>query len=229
MPGTSLKTEQPAFPLASEGKNGYDRAMIQAIVYDMGNVLMKFNPDYLVSQFTKDPDDQAALLSAIFRSPQWPLLDEGVFDEGDMCALIRKRLPPRLVETGIAAYQNWHLHCQRIPEAEALVSQLKAAGYKQYLLSNAATRWQTYWQQFPAMTMLDGHVVSAFVRAVKPDPAIYRILMDTYGLKPEECFFIDDLAANVEAAKALGMDGFVLDRFQYDELRLALKERGVKI
>ena len=203
--------------------------MIQNIVFDMGNVLLRYDADYIVSQFAVDPADRAALLSAIFHAPEWALMDAGELGEADMLRLIPKRLPPRLAETGIAAYQNWHLHNQPIPEAEALVKQLKAAGYRLYLLSNAAPRFQAYWRDYPALTALDGHVVSAFVHAVKPEPAIFRILFDTYGLKPEECFFVDDMAANVAAGKALGMDGFVLDGFQYDGLRKALGERGVRL
>ncbi len=227
MPRAALN--QPLQPVAHTREFMYDRHMIQNIVFDMGNVLLGFDAAYIASQFAADETVRDLLLSSIFRAPEWALMDAGALTEEDMLRLIPERLPQELVQTGLAAYSGWHLHNRRIPEAETLVNDLKAAGYRLYLLSNASPRWTVYWRDYPAIAALDGHVVSAFVGAVKPDPAIYRILFDSYGLDPAECFFVDDVPANIAGGRALGMDGFVLDRFQYDKLRVALREKGVRI
>ena len=71
-------------------------------------------------------------------------------------------------------------------------------------------------------------MVSAFVRQVKPDPAIYETLLTRYGLSAAECFFIDDLPANIAAAKDAGMAVFVYGG-DVDALRRALREAGVEI
>ncbi len=218
-----------AVPLANRTTGMYNRTMIRNVVFDMGNVLVRYDAEYIASQFTQDEAARKLLLTEIFRAPEWTLLDAGLLDEEEMRARIAKRLPDALVETGLRAYAQWHCFNRRIPEAESLVDELKRAGCRLYLLSNAAARWRVYWRDFPAMTALDGHIVSALVGALKPDAAIYRILFDTYGLDPAESYFVDDVAANVEAGRALGMDGFVLDRFQYGALREALKEKGVPL
>lgn len=203
--------------------------MIKNIVFDMGNVLLGFDASYIVSQFTADPEAQELLLCAIFRAPEWQRMDAGKLSDEEMLRLIPQRLPDDLVQTGLDAFGNWHLHYRRLPEAEALVRELKEAGYRLYLLSNASARWRIYWRDHPAIALLDGHIVSALVDAVKPDEAIYRILFDTYCIDPAESFFVDDLTANIEAGRALGMDGFLLDRFQYGALRETLRKKGVNI
>lgn len=204
-------------------------SMIKNIVFDMGNVLIGFNAEYVASQFTSDPDARAQLLQVIFYAPEWAMTDAGLLSDEEFLTLIEQRLPPELAQAGRDAYLQWQRYNRPIPKAEALVRELKAAGYQLYLLSNASVRWETYWRDFPAMTMLDGHVVSAFVKAVKPGEGIFRVLFDRYGIKPEESFFVDDLPANIAGAQAMGMDGFLLDHFQYDALRDALRARGVKI
>ena len=84
------------------------------------------------------------------------------------------------------------------------------AGYSIYLLSNASTRFaEVAKQYYSILNEFDGIVFSAPLKLAKPDPAIYRYLFDTYQLKPEECFFLDDLAENIAAGQALGMNGIV--------------------
>lgn len=203
--------------------------MIKNIIFDMGNVLLGYDADYIVSHFTDDPDDHARLLAAIFRAPEWTMADANTITEDDFYALLPGRLPAGLLPTGQKAFREWHYHNRRIPEAEALVDDLHAAGYKLYLLSNASLRWDLYWRDYHALAALDGHIVSSHVNAVKPDPAIYRTLFDTYGLLPSECYFVDDLSANIEGGRRMGMDGFVFDRFQYDELRADMQAKGILI
>ena len=195
----------------------------------MGNVLVGFDAAYIASQFAADPEDSALLLSAIFRAPEWAMADANLITEDAFYGLLPGRLPARLLPAGQRAFLEWQRYNRRIPEAEALVMALKAAGYRLYLLSNAALRFDAYWRDFPALAALDGHIVSARVNAVKPDAVIYQILFDTYALTPAECYFVDDLAANIEAGKRMGMDGFVLDRFQYGELIMDMRAKGVRI
>lgn len=194
----------------------------------MGNVLVGYDAEDIVSHFASDPADRALLLSAIFRAPEWAMADANAITEDEFYALIETRLPARLVPAGQKAFREWHLFNRRLPEAERLVGELKNAGYGLYLLSNAALRFDVYYRDYPALTALDGRIVSAHVGAVKPDPAIYRALFDTYGLTPSECYFVDDVPENIEGARRMGMDGFVFDRFQYGELRQALRDRGVR-
>ncbi|MEG1525511.1 MAG: HAD family phosphatase [Clostridia bacterium] len=203
--------------------------MIRNIIFDMGNVLVGFDSIRIAAQFASDPADQQLLLDAIFFHSDWKRLDAGEITDADIYAAIPERLPPRLVQAGIDAFTHWPQYRSRIPEAEPLVDDVKAAGYRTYLLSNASKRWDAYWREVPEMVKLDGHIVSGKVGLVKPDPAIYHLLCKTYALNPAECYLIDDLPANVAAAHDIGMDGFSLTHFQFDELRTDMRAKGIRI
>ncbi len=86
-----------------------------------------------------------------------------------------------------------------------LVRELKDSGYGVYLLSNAGTRIHEQLDHMPAWELMDGAVVSAEERMMKPDPAVYQLLCDRYGLEPAECLFVDDNADNCEGARVAGM------------------------
>ena len=85
---------------------------------------------------------------------------------------------------------------------------LKAAGYDLYLLSNAASRQHTYWHDIPGSEYFSGTFISADYHLLKPEDAIYQAFFKKFGLKPEECLFIDDSAANVQGAESTGMTGY---------------------
>ena len=109
-----------------------------------------------------------------------------------------------------------------------LARELKALGYPLYLLSNAGTNQKDYWPLIPGSECFDGRLISADVRLLKPEPEIYRLLYETFSLKPEECFFIDDAPGNIEGAFETGMPGFVF-RGDVGKLRAALIARGVPV
>jgi putative hydrolase of the HAD superfamily len=94
---------------------------------------------------------------------------------------------------------------------------LKEKGLKIYLLSNYPKSIFALHEErgkFTFIDKIDGRVVSGFEGMVKPDAEIYKLLMDRYGLKAEECVFIDDRPENIEAAKALGMEGIVFESYE---------------
>jgi epoxide hydrolase-like predicted phosphatase len=87
-----------------------------------------------------------------------------------------------------------------------LVRDARAAGFATALLTNNVREWEPRWRaMLPVDELFDVVVDSAFVGLRKPDPAIYRLTCERLGVAPEACVFVDDLAANVAAAAALGM------------------------
>ncbi len=94
---------------------------------------------------------------------------------------------------------------------ERLVGDLKAAGYRLYVLSNMSREFIAFLRRFPVYGLFDGEVVSCEVHTVKPEPRIYEILLERYGLDPSETLFIDDRPANIAAAEALGIRGRLFD------------------
>ena len=93
-----------------------------------------------------------------------------------------------------------------IPGMYALVSELKETGHAVYGLSNwNDKKFRTYVQSsYPVFNLLDGMVISGEEKVAKPDERIYQILLDRYGLKAEECLFVDDNPDNIAVASKLG-------------------------
>ena len=77
------------------------------------------------------------------------------------------------------------------------------------IIESDSLEFDQYKEILPAWECFDGVVVSAFVHLMKPDPRIFSLLADTYGLACDECLFVDDVAVNVEGARRAGMHGLV--------------------
>ena len=175
------------------------------IRFDMGNVLINYNPRHFVDRENLSPEDSALLLENIFHAPQWPKMDSGELNEPDMEAQVLPKLPERLHAVARRLLYSWERPMEPIPGMAELAAECKARGMGVYLLSNASRRQPEYWPDIPGSEHFDGAVISALVRQVKPGPEIYRTLLDRYDLRPEDCLFIDDLQKNVNGALAVGM------------------------
>lgn len=98
-----------------------------------------------------------------------------------------------------------------VEPTERLIRDLKAAGYKLYVLSNMSCEFIDFLRRFPVYALFDGEVVSCEEHTVKPEPRIYELLLDRYGLEPRETLFVDDRPANIAAAERLGICGKLFD------------------
>lgn len=108
---------------------------------------------------------------------------------------------------------------------ERLVGELKRAGYRLYVLSNMSREFIDFLRCADVYALFDGEVVSCEEGTVKPEPRIYRILLDRYGLDPAQTLFIDDRAANIAAAREAGIDGFLFDPHDPEASCEALRQR----
>lgn len=199
--------------------------MIRNIVFDLGQVLVTFSPEYIVRRCAPDlpEEDVRLLVERVVRDPEWIKLDSGEASEEELIPVFCRRLPERL-HNGIAALLRGWINCLLpIGEMQALAQSLGGAGYRRYLLSNVSHRFWAIKEQIPP---LDGYLVSADERLIKPDPAIYQRLFERFSLDPGECFFIDDREENIDAARACGMDGFVFTG-DMAALKEALRQAGV--
>ena len=109
-----------------------------------------------------------------------------------------------------------------------LVEELKNNGYGIYLLSNASIRQHEYWPQIPGWQFFDGKIISADEKVMKPHPDYYLRALEKFGLTPGECFFIDDVPANIEGALYCGIPGVVFHK-DVKLLRLQLRAAGVDV
>lgn len=182
-----------------------NRSGIKNVIFDMGNVLMRFDGPYFASQFTNSPEDAAALNAALFGRAEWSLLDSGTIGHETMRRVARAHLDERLWPNLDECIAHWPEHSTPIEPTNALVARLKQEGYGVYLLSNASTRIREQLDHMPAWELMDGWVVSGIERMMKPDPAIYQLICDRYDLVPGECLFVDDNPDNCEGARVAGM------------------------
>lgn len=200
--------------------------MIRNILFDMGNVLLRWDPQHIVSQFTDDAEAQRRIQAAIFEDPDWAVQDAGAISEDGMREHIRSRLPEELHEAAMNCYDAFERHMPDIPEMQALALELKAEGCRIYVLSNANTRFADYLPEREFFREFDGIVISARERLVKPDTRLFRLALERFGLRPEESLFIDDAQANVEGARAVGMAALCFDG-DVGRIRDEMKDMGL--
>lgn len=200
--------------------------MIKNIVFDMGGVLTGFDPDEIGSHFCTSKDDIALLRKTIFDTELWAELDRGTIVEEDMIAPACKLLPERLHGCAQQLLLHWREYMTPLDELVPLAQELHAAGYPLYLLSNAGKKMLSFTEKLPVLRLFSGILFSAEVLMVKPEPGIYLEFFRRFSLKPEECFFIDDMPENIAAAARCGMEGFRYGG-EAAPLRTALKSAGV--
>lgn len=199
--------------------------MIKNIVFDMGKVLVEYDSMRVCKHFIENVHDRKRVCTAVFVSPEWVMLDMGVMTEEAALSSMCSRLPERLHEAAGQCFWHWHEYCmETIAEMGTLIRELKARGFGIYLCSNASVRLLSCAQQvIPAAELFDGMLFSAQVKCMKPQKEMYEHLFARFSLKPEECFFIDDLALNIEGARACGMDGYCFADRDIGRLRAYLR------
>ena len=201
--------------------------MVRQVIFDIGQVLLEFDPGRMVRAVTGDEADGALLRREIFSHADWNRLDRGEEDE-TVFASMKTRLPERLHPLADQIMAGWHNSVRPKADTGELVRELHEMGYPLYLLSNAPHRFRRFQDSVPGFGVMTGVMLSCEEGLLKPDPALFRRLFERFGLQPEECFFIDDSPLNVEAAQWCGMGAF---QFRQDitELRAALRAAGVPV
>lgn len=202
--------------------------MIRNIVFDMGGVLLHYDPSRFVDLLHVSAEDKALLMREVFNTVTWYRMDRGTIEEEEAAAAMKKNLPPRLRGEVDRLIQWWELELRPVDGMEELLRELKELGYGVYLLSNATLRQPEYFDRIPASRYLDGRMVSAFYRLLKPQHEIFEAMLEKFALKAEECFFVDDSVANVEGAYCIGIAGAVFDG-DVSRLRRTLHDVGVPV
>lgn len=199
---------------------------IKAIIFDYGNVLVKWEPRHIYRRFfPNDPEAMERFFQDI-NFPEWNLQqDKGrTFAEG--IAILSREFPhyAHLIQ---AYHDHWFDSVEGpIAGTVDLLKRLKQAGYPLYGLSNwSSETFPTIRKRYDFFDLFDDMVVSGEVRQVKPGPEIYQILLARIGKPARECLFIDDSLANIQQAERLG---FAVIHFQSPEhLEVHLRELQV--
>ncbi len=178
---------------------------ITTIVFDIGNVLIEWDPRHLYRRIFATPDEIEHFLATICTSA-WNLEIDRGRPFAEAVAELVARFPQH--ETAIRAFdERWgEMVPGLIPGTLALMERLEARGAPLYAITNfSAEKFAEARLRFPFLDRFRGVIVSAHERLLKPDPAIFELLLSRYGLKAKECLFIDDSAANVAGARDVGM------------------------
>ena len=182
--------------------------MYKSIVFDLGGVMVDFDPKtYLVDRFCNaEVEEQVSQLT--FESEEWKLLDAGLItrSEANLRMLARAKEYGRAFEVQ-GVLDDWMHILRPRRRMQELVRKLKSRGYCVYYLSNIPEDILELLTARGVLDQFDGGVASCEVHINKPDARIYQALLDKYSLKADECVFIDDNLANVQAAFALGFAG----------------------
>lgn len=180
-------------------------ASTPTVVFDVGNVLIRWDPERLYREMIPDDEKRAWFMRNVCTAA-WNLeQDRGRSWEEAVAVLVASH--PEW-ESQIRAYdERWHEAVPGVIEdSVAVLAELRERGEKVYAITNfSREKWAECLIRFPFLQSFDGVVVSAHERVIKPDPAIYEILFDRYGLSAPDCIFIDDSARNIEAARGVGM------------------------
>jgi len=178
----------------------------RALLWDFGNVIVRWNPRTLYQKIFLDPAECDRFLTHVCTMAWHAPTDCGVtFAEN--CASLAARHPEH-ADAIWAWHRRWpEMFSGPIPETEAAIEALHAKGVPQYGLSNISHETlDSTLALSPAFGRLAGVVASGVEGVMKPDPAIYRLCCARFGFSPSDVLFVDDSAKNVEAAAALGFD-----------------------
>lgn len=190
--------------------------MIKNMIFDVGNVLVKFRPKEVMEELGFAPGRVQELLKATVQGALWKELDRGVIPEEEVIAQMRSRV----AEDARADFDRFMTEGKELlvltySYAADWLRECKEQGYHVYLLSNyPVSYFELHSSVFSFLPYIDGKIVSGYVKMLKPDPGIYHCLLDTYHLRAEECLFFDDLPGNVEAAKSMGMHGICFTGYE---------------
>lgn len=176
------------------------------IVFDLGGVLFARDPAKCEADFIE--------FFSFVRAPEMPRFWEE-YDRGtltidevveELCRIkgCDRTTCERFVAEAISRQEP-------VAATQRLIEELKDHGYRLYVLSNMSREFIDFLRRFPVYRHFDGEVISCEERVVKPEPAIYRLLIDRYGLDPVETLFIDDRRPNLDAASAFGIAAFHFD------------------
>ncbi|MBO4750660.1 MAG: HAD family phosphatase [Lachnospiraceae bacterium] len=185
--------------------------MIRNVIFDIGNVLTDFRwAQFLADKgFSEKEIERIAKASVL--SPVWPELDRGAWTFEEVMAGFVKNDPEFEAEfhrayddmTDIVTIRDYTLEW---------VKSLKKQGFSVYYLSNFSQKIEKECEKALVFRdLMDGGILSWKDQLIKPDPEIYKLCLARFGLKPEESVFVDDLPANVEAARRLGIHGIVFE------------------
>ena len=200
---------------------------IDAVVFDLGGVLLDWDPRYLYRKLFDDSDEMSQFLARICSSDWHRAHDLGA-DTTQSCQRLARQ-HPRYADMIMAwADRGEEMVAGQVDGTVEILAELRAAGLPCFALSNMEPdRYAIRRERFPFLRWFDGSVISGLEGVAKPDRKIYEILLSRYHLDPRRTVFIDDAPGNLATARELGMEAV---RFvSPEDLRRDLRDLGLPV
>ena len=171
------------------------------IVFDIGNVLIRYDP---IGFLERSPyaEQKNEYIRHIFDAEWWVELDKGTIDEETVFRHLYEQFPD--LREGISYISNHWINevFSLIEGTSQILTELKEAGYRIYLLSNFGERgFQKVSKEYAFFEKVDGKIVSYDVKTVKPEREIYDLLLERYDLAPHETIYIDERTVDVHVRR----------------------------
>ena len=182
---------------------------IDTIIFDIGNVLVKWDPANLYRKIFPADEERAHFLNTICTMEWHTLQDAGRSPREGTTELLERYQEHK--EAILAFYDRWEeMFAGAIEGTVEILKEVKEKGYRVYALSNYnAELYQRTVHDFPFLDWFDGKIISSKEKMKKPDENIYHRLFERFSIRPETAVFIDDNAANIATAERLGLSAIL--------------------
>ena len=205
--------------------------MIKNIIFDLGNVIINYDQDKIINNFTIDEDEKIFIKETIFKSPEWKLLDLGQITNNAAIEEIQKRNDIKYNKLINIFLHEWYKTQPINKDIVEIAKKLKERNYNIYVLSNMAKETYEYFKNIDFFKVCNGIVISSHENVKKPDERIFNILLTRYKLNPKECLFIDDDDTNksYETANKIGILGRKVEPNDKQDIIKLLKEFDITL
>ena len=177
------------------------------IMLDMGNVLLEWNKDKILQGVSELKKDYLILDKTIFQSGLWEKLDLGTMTRQELVLKVVSMIGSTYQKKVEEVIWNWPSYIDIYTKVFPVLSELKKKGHRIFVLSNTSKVFYDLLKEqlSPLKELLDGFVLSCDIKAIKPDLAMFKEILDKYQLDPANCVFLDDIEDNTKAAEKLGI------------------------
>ena len=180
------------------------------IILDMGNVLLEWNKDKILQGVSDTKEEYLILDKAIFQSGLWERLDLGTMTREELVLKAVSMIGRTYQKKVEAVIWNWPSYIDIFTEVFPVLSEVKKKRHRIFVLSNTSKVFYDLLEEqlSPLKELLDGFVLSFDIKAIKPDLAMFKGILDKYQLDPVNCVFLDDIEDNTNAAEKLGIRAY---------------------
>lgn len=173
-------------------------------LWDLGNVVVQWNPTRILEMLKLEAVKKDIVSASLFEGSLWLDLDRGITTEAEVAGVLAAETELDYDDV-LHVYETVRESLVNFPRSIELIKEMKEANIPMYVLSNMSIANFEYLNQRDFFELFDGIVISAQEKLIKPESALFQVVLDRYKLDASETVFMDDSLPNVKAAEKLGM------------------------